>query len=165
MLQVRCGQCIIKNKAIYIKPLLEIVTSKLLNGVQTKKLRLGAFINMEARQKIKHPYIMMIKQYCSQSKNEINQTLRVFSFFTIFIVSCSQTELIPVTAESLGKKISSYKGDKAVLVNIWALWCAPCIEEFPMIVNFQKDTKDLEVIFVSADFKEQSRDVVKFLNH
>ena len=91
--------------------------------------------------------------------------MRVFSFFTIFIVSCSQTELIPVTAESLGKKISSYKGDKAVLVNIWALWCDPCIEEFPMIVNFQKDTKDLEVIFVSADFKDQSRDVVKFLNH
>ena len=57
-----------KKSGNNIKPLLEIVTYKLLNGVQIEKLRLGAFINMEARQKIKHPYIMMIKQYCSQSK-------------------------------------------------------------------------------------------------
>ena len=62
------------------------------------------------------------------------------------------------------EKISSFKGKKAVLINIWALWCEPCVEEFPMIVNLQNETKDLEVIFVSADFEEQLQDVLFFLN-
>ena len=44
--------------------------------------------------------------------------------------------------ETLNEIISGHKGRKAVLVNIWALWCAPCVEEFPMIVNFKKKTND-----------------------
>ena len=53
---------------------------------------------------------------------------------------CERTELIPTTAENINRHIASFKGEKAVLVNIWALWCAPCIEEFPMIVDLQKKT-------------------------
>ena len=83
----------------------------------------------------------------------------------LFITSCEQTELLPVTAETLIEKISSYKGESAVLINIWALWCTPCVEEFPMIVNLQKKNNDLEVIFVSADFEDQFQDVVNFLNN
>ncbi|MDZ7715417.1 MAG: TlpA disulfide reductase family protein [Balneolaceae bacterium] len=36
-----------------------------------------------------------------------------------------------VDAEQLKEIIKSYEGEKAVLINIWATWCAPCIEEFP----------------------------------
>ena len=85
-------------------------------------------------------------------------------FLIIFTVCCERTELLPATAEDLVKKISNYKGESAVLVNVWALWCVPCVEEFPMIVNLQKQTDDLEVIFISADFEDQFQDVVKFLN-
>ena len=89
-------------------------------------------------------------------------------FTLIFLIllgtSCEKTELLPTTAENLVKKVSSHKGERAVLLNVWALWCSPCVEEFPMIVNLQKNTKDLEVIFVSADFEDQFQDVVNFLN-
>ena len=79
---------------------------------------------------------------------------------------CERIQLIPITAENINRHIASFKGEKAVLVNIWALWCAPCIEEFPMIVNLQKKTNDLEVIFVSVDFEDQFQDVKNFLkNH
>ena len=71
---------------------------------------------------------------------------------------------MPITAETLIEKISIHKGEKAVLVNIWALWCVPCVEEFPMIVNLQKKNNDLEVIFVNVDFEDQFQDVVNFLN-
>ena len=77
---------------------------------------------------------------------------------------CERTELIPTTAENINRHIASFKGEKAVLLNIWALWCAPCIEEFPMIVNLQKKTNDLEVIFVNVDFEDQFQDVINFLN-
>ena len=86
-------------------------------------------------------------------------------FFLIFVnTSCEQTELLPITAEDLIEKVYTFKGKKAVLVNLWALWCKPCVEEFPMIVKLHKETKDLEVIFVSADFQDQFQDVVFFLN-
>ena len=71
---------------------------------------------------------------------------------------------MPVTAEDLIKKVYNFKGKKAVLVNVWALWCKPCVEEFPMLTKLQKEKNDLEIIFVSADFQEQFQDVLFFLN-
>ena len=91
----------------------------------------------------------------------------IFIQFLMFCsLFCERIELIPTTAENINRHIASFKGEKAVLLNIWALWCAPCIEEFPMIVNLQKKTNNLEVIFVSVDFEDQFQDVINFLkNH
>ena len=86
----------------------------------------------------------------------------IFLTFTVF--SCDKTQLFPVTSEVLLEKIASLKGKKAVLINIWALWCEPCVEEFPMIVDLQKKTNDLEVIFINVDFEDQFQDVINFLN-
>ncbi|MFL3006860.1 MAG: TlpA family protein disulfide reductase [Candidatus Neomarinimicrobiota bacterium] len=79
--------------------------------------------------------------------------------------NCERLELIPITAESINKHISSFKGEKAVLLNIWALWCIPCKEEFPMIVKLDNEIKDLEVVFISADFEDQIEGVIDFLSN
>ncbi|WP_176466166.1 TlpA family protein disulfide reductase [Aliifodinibius salipaludis] len=69
-----------------------------------------------------------------------------------------------VSANDIQEVISSYKGDKAVLINVWATWCAPCIEEFPHIVELQqKYEDDLHVVFVSADFPKQREKALEFL--
>ena len=53
-----------------------------------------------------------------------------------------------------GKRVSlgSYKG-KAVLVNFWATWCAPCKIETPWIVELRDKyaSQGFEVLGVSAD--------------
>ena len=85
-------------------------------------------------------------------------------YFIFFFINCERLELIPVTAESINKHISGFKGQKAVLVNVWALWCIPCIEEFPMIVKLDNEIKDLEVVFINADFKDQIENVIEFLS-
>ena len=85
-------------------------------------------------------------------------------FFILINCSIEKTELLPITSKDLMEKINKFKGDKAVLVNIWALWCQPCVEEFPMIVNFQKENIDLEILFVNADFINQSQNVSIFLS-
>jgi thiol-disulfide isomerase/thioredoxin len=69
-----------------------------------------------------------------------------------------------ITSSELKQVISSYKGEKAVLVNVWATWCAPCVEEFPEIVKLQRNYPDkLKVIFISADFAEARDKAVAFL--
>ena len=63
-----------------------------------------------------------------------------------------------------GKKVSlaDYKG-KAVLVNFWATWCAPCKIETPWLVELrnQYSAQGFEVLGISAD--DLDKDDVKKL--
>lgn len=69
-----------------------------------------------------------------------------------------------ITGSELQKVVDSYQGEKAVLINVWATWCAPCIKEFPEIVKLQRNYPDkLKVIFVSADFPGQRDAALEFL--
>lgn len=54
---------------------------------------------------------------------------------------------------------------KPLLINFWATWCAPCVEEFPDLVKIANDYKDkIDVVTVSLDdLAEITRDVPKFL--
>ncbi len=54
---------------------------------------------------------------------------------------------------------------KPLLVNFWATWCPPCVEEFPELVKIDRDYKDkIDFIVVSLDdLAEINRDVPKFL--
>ena len=59
------------------------------------------------------------------------------------------------TLEDLGgRKVSlaSYKG-KAVLINFWATWCAPCKIETPWLIELRKQyaSQGFEILGVSAD--------------
>ena len=88
------------------------------------------------------------------------------SIIFFWLLGCSNSKnikLVDINSEDLLNKINYFKNEKAVLLNVWALWCKPCIEEFPMIVSLDREFEDLEVIFVSADFNDQRDDVKKFL--
>ena len=61
-------------------------------------------------------------------------------------------------------RLSDYRGKKAVLIDFWATWCGPCIDEIPMIKSIAETYRDqgLEVVGVSLDRDEQAlRDFVK----
>ena len=77
---------------------------------------------------------------------------------------CGKVELMPSTSNEIMAKVKELKGEKAVLINVWALWCVPCVEEFPMIMNLGEENEKLEVIFISADFADQMDDVRSFLD-
>ncbi len=52
-------------------------------------------------------------------------------------------------------QLSRYQG-KWVLVNYWATWCPPCLEEVPDLVNLydSRKKKDLMVIGVVFDYQD-----------
>ncbi len=60
------------------------------------------------------------------------------------------------------QRLSDYRG-KWVLVNFWATWCPPCLQEIPDLISLYEAHKntDLMVIGVALDSSEKSvRDFV-----
>ncbi len=57
--------------------------------------------------------------------------------------------------------IEDYLGEVTV-VNAWASWCAPCIEETPELVATQKATKDLDVQFLGLNVNDDLESAREF---
>ena len=61
-------------------------------------------------------------------------------------------------------RLADYRDKKAVLIDFWATWCPPCVDEIPTIKSIAETYRDqgLEVVGVSLDRNEQPlRDFVK----
>ena len=50
-------------------------------------------------------------------------------------------------------RLQDYKG-KWVLVNFWATWCPPCLEEMPDLQKLHETRKDLVVLGIAMDYKD-----------
>ncbi len=76
----------------------------------------------------------------------------VVSFF--FITSCYAQEIKKVKIHELEKIIAETKSP--LIVNFFATWCKPCIEELPYFLQeFNSHKNDsLQLLMVSLDFKD-----------
>jgi len=50
-------------------------------------------------------------------------------------------------------RLADYRG-KVVVLNFWASWCAPCLEEFPSLIQLQRDMPQVVVLAVSFNDEE-----------
>jgi cytochrome c biogenesis protein CcmG, thiol:disulfide interchange protein DsbE len=51
--------------------------------------------------------------------------------------------------------LQQYRG-KVVVLNFWASWCAPCLAEFPSLIELQRDMPNIVVLAVAFDTDEPS---------
>lgn len=90
--------------------------------------------------------------------------------------SCKKGEMKPVPAAKpsaapaftlanlAGKQVSlaDYKG-RPVLINVWATWCHPCLDELPELQNLQNARKEAGLAVLEINYKEPREPVAAFI--
>lgn len=67
-----------------------------------------------------------------------------------------------VDAEALAARM--VPDGKPLVVNFWATWCGPCVEELPQLAALDRDRRDVDVLLVSMDYPTLTEShVVPFL--
>ena len=64
--------------------------------------------------------------------------------------------VVPLDQAALQKLIRERNG-RILFLNVWATWCAPCVEEFPDLVRLSKayQGNEVEVVGISADYPDE----------
>lgn len=68
--------------------------------------------------------------------------------------------------DQLEKRLAGGK-DTTYIINFWATWCKPCIEELPEFEKLNNEYKNekLKVLLISVDYKSQfTGSVIPFVN-
>lgn len=63
--------------------------------------------------------------------------------------------------DAAGRTVTADRFDgQVLLLNFWASWCAPCVEEMPMLSQFQRDYagKGVTVLGIALDEPERARE-------
>lgn len=103
--------------------------------------------------------------------------LAVWGFNTFFLPRVQQAPTTMATVESMEKdgvpnlSLKTLNGEsfdldqlkgKVVILNFWASWCGPCVEEVPSLIKLVKEFKgDIVLVAISGDSSEQ--DIKVFL--
>lgn len=89
----------------------------------------------------------------------------VLSFIPLSSLSASVPDVRVIDEKGVDSLVQNTT-DRVVIINMWATWCVPCIEEFPEILRLRREYMDkgVAVFFVSLDDpKKRQSQVVPFL--
>ena len=91
--------------------------------------------------------------------------LLLFALLACFIGAAGAQQFSLTDASGKIHRLSDYRG-KWVLVNFWATWCPPCLEEMPDLgaLYDARRGNDLLVIGVAVDF-QNPREVIEFADN
>ncbi len=76
----------------------------------------------------------------------------IFSFFTLVLSLQSQTVTQVYKIKDLLSRMDT--SHTTLVVNFWATWCKPCVQELPAFDSLSVSKNTCQVILVSLDFKE-----------
>lgn len=70
-----------------------------------------------------------------------------------------ESELLDGSKFSLKEQI----GKGVILLDFWATWCGPCIEELPILMKLAEEYRDQRVVLYAVNQQEDAKDIGSFL--
>ena len=89
--------------------------------------------------------------------------MRALLLLLLLLATGLQAQNIPVIQPAALYAVLAKQDDTLRVVNFWATWCGPCVQELPHFEKLQRNhhNKPLKVILVSLDFPSQLEKRVK----
>jgi thiol-disulfide isomerase/thioredoxin len=91
------------------------------------------------------------------NKLALGVLLVVISFGSMHVNAANQFMLKDMSGTT--HQLSQYQG-KWVIVNYWATWCPPCLEEIPDLVNLYDSRKDKDLMVIGVVFDYETTDEI-----
>jgi thiol-disulfide isomerase/thioredoxin len=77
----------------------------------------------------------------------------LFALLVLSAPSFAAVDFMLKDVDGVPHKLSDYRG-KWVVVNYWATWCGPCLEEIPMLDEFHARHKDKDAIVLGVNAED-----------
>ena len=66
----------------------------------------------------------------------------------------TEVKLVPVKWKGYLEQVASHKDAKLIVVDAWASWCGPCMENFPHLVDMHRKYADQGLVAISLSMDE-----------
>ena len=81
-----------------------------------------------------------------------------------FTLITTDEKLITLKSTEQGLDFEEFKGKKAILVDVFATWCPPCIEELPILKELREKYKnDFEIVSVLFEKDKPKQEILDFI--